>query len=613
MPESTKESNIIVDRNEDLDRSLRASFNQDKEARGFVSLNRKLLLIIVPLLIIGFGFAILTTNILLRNSLKNQLASERSLTAESIEEQIAGFFADKTNQVKVASLSSLIEQALQERNDSYLGSQEDIIAGIEELDKIWRNDAENDPESSLFIQGIISNEAEVNITAAELHNFLRAFPEHTEVFVTDLYGATLGSTAQLSDYYQADEGWWQAAWNDGEGAVFISQPEFDESAGINALLISLPILGSNNEIIGVIRSTLNVDAVFDIVASLDFGDTGHAILLNQDTAVIVDPKQGDNLSSKDLRPELLQDFLAEGQGAIVFRDEQGDNSFFNFKQLNIIPEQETTFLTSIVEAINKLNWTLVIRQKVNEAFGIIRNITFWSAIFGLSAIVITLLAMTTFTRRLVSPLAELTEVAQKVAQGSLSELADVNTNDEVGILANSFNDAIVNLRTAVEEIELQSKESEESREQLQANIMGFLDVMIEVSEGDLTKRGQVTEDALGNVVDATNLMVEEINFLLQEVQETAADVGKGANDMIDTSALIAKNNESRVDTANRLAEGLKIIVNSMQTVSKQCYRISTSYSKYFACLATRRASCTEFSRGHGENSSRGRHNCCTYG
>ncbi len=572
MPENRKKDNIIPDRKEGLNESPLAPISQSKDTKKFVGLNRKLLLLIFPLLVAGFVFVILATNIQLRSSLRNQLETERSLAARGIEEQIAGFFTDKINQVKVASLSSLIEQALIERNGSYLGSFEEIIAGVEELDKKWREET-NDPENSSFIQDTISSEATVNITAAELHTFLNSFPEHSEVFVTDVYGATLGSTAELSDYYQADEGWWQAAWNDGQGAVFVSQPEFDASAGINALLISLPILNNNNEIIGIIRSTLNVDAVFEIVSSLSFGDTGHAILLNQDTAVIADPKQSAELSSKDLEPELLQQFLSENQGATVFRDEQGDDSFFNFTSLNLASDHHDDratddFPTLIAEGINKLGWTIVMRQKASEAFGVVRSITSWNAILGIITTALIVLFTAIFTRRLISPLTKLTGVAQKISQGDLSETTDVATNDEIGVLAGAFNDAIINLRAAIQEIEQRTQAAEESSADLQKNIMGFLDVMIEVSEGDLTKRGEVTEDALGNVVDATNLMVEEIGILLGDVQNTAVDVGKGANDMISTSALIAKSNETRVDTANRLAEGLKIIANSMQTVSK---------------------------------------------
>ncbi len=576
MPADIKKDNIIALDKEGLSKRPQTPVKQDKsksEDKKFVGLNRKLLLLILPLLILGIGFIIVATNIQLRNSLRNQLQAERSRTVQGIEDQMAAFFVDKVNQIKVASLSSLMTQALKERNASYQGSPEEIVAGIEALDKVWRNDAETDPANSAFIQGIISNNARVNIVAAELHNFLNNFPEHTEVFITDLYGATLGSTAELSDYYQADEGWWQAAWNNGEGAVFISQPEFDASAGVNALLISLPIL-DNNEIIGVIRSTLDVDAVFDLVATLSFGEIGHAILINQNGEVMADPFQDANLSSKDLSPELLQHFLEAKQGAITFRDEQGDDSLFNFENLNITEEHhehahETEGLEGqIFEAINQLGWVVVARQKISEALGVVGNITLSSAILGLVTIVATLLLIAIFTRRLTSPLRELTEVAQKVAQGNLAVSANVETNDETGVLADTFNDAINNLQTAIEEIERRSQEADDDRMQLQANIMNFLEVMLEVSEGDFTKRGSVTEDALGNVVDATNLMIEEVGFLLQDVKSTARDVGKGANDMISTSALIAQNNESRVSTANRLAEGLKIIANSMQTVSK---------------------------------------------
>ena len=567
MSKNVKEKNIIVDRKEGLNSSSLAPIDQGKSAQKFVSLNRKILLLVLPLLVLGFVVTTIVTNIQLRTSLTDRLVEDNILLIETLEDEVTVFLEDKVDQIKIASLSSIIEEALVVQNGIYQGSQEEIIAGIEELDVVWRSDTK-DSENSSFIQDMISESPDINIVAAELHRFLKLFPVHSEVFVTDKYGATLGSTAELSDYYQADEGWWQAAWNGGQGDTFISQPEFDDSAGINALLISLPILNASGEIIGVIRSTLNVDSLFKIINNVKLGETGHAILLNQDREMIVDPNKDNSLSSKDLSPELLQRFVTEEVGAVVFSDEQGDDSTFSYEKVHVSFEGASDFEKTVLAAVGRLGWTVVLRQKASEAFSAVRTVTLWNMILGFVITALILLFVAIFTRRLISPLKELTGLAQKISRGNLSETTDVQTNDEIGVLANAFNDAVVNLRVAIEEIESRTQDTEKSSADLQKNIMGFLDVMIEVSEGDLTQRGTVTEDALGNVVDATNLMVEEIGILLGDVQHTARDVGKGANDMISTSALIAKSNETRVDTANRLAEGLKIIANSMQTASK---------------------------------------------
>ena len=51
-------------------------------------------------------------------------------------------------------------------------------------------------------------------------------------------------------------------------------------------------------------------------------------------------------------------------------------------------------------------------------------------------------------------------------------------------------------------------------QRLQSNIGEFLDVTMVIADGDLTKRGKVTEDVLGNVVDSINLMTDELASVL---------------------------------------------------------------------------------------------------
>ena len=62
---------------------------------------------------------------------------------------------------------------------------------------------------------------------------------------------------------------------------------------------------------------------------------------------------------------------------------------------------------------------------------------------------------------------------------------------------------------------------------------------MDIASGDFTQRGQVSEDVLGNVVDAINLMVEEIGLVLTEFTETANSVRSGSGEMLLTTEAIA--------------------------------------------------------------------------
>ena len=136
-----------------------------------------------------------------------------------------------------------------------------------------------------------------------------------------------------------------------------------------------------------------------------------------------------------------------------------------------------------------------------------------------------------FARRITKPIGQLVQTAERVGQGDLSKLVPVKSHDEVGQLATTFNDSIVRLRALVQ-TEAERDQERRQREDLQRNITRFLETVMEISKGDLTKRGQVTADVLGNVVDAINVMVDELATILRDVRQAAVLVSSSANDMV---------------------------------------------------------------------------------
>src|SRR5262249_20264523 len=107
--------------------------------------------------------------------------------------------------------------------------------------------------------------------------------------------------------------------------------------------------------------------------------------------------------------------------------------------------------------------------------------------------------------------------------------------DEIGRMAATFNDAVVRLRGLVQ-TEAERDEERKRREALQQNIVKFLDTVVDIGQGDLSRRGEVTTDVLGNVVDAINLMVEELATVIGDVRQVAQHVAGGSRDVVETTA-----------------------------------------------------------------------------
>ena len=103
----------------------------------------------------------------------------------------------------------------------------------------------------------------------------------------------------------------------------------------------------------------------------------------------------------------------------------------------------------------------------------------------------------------------------------------VQSADEIGQLRASFNATVGLLRKREAEVKRELR-----HEELQENISKFLNVAHEIAQGDLTKRGAVTDDVLGSVVDAINVMVGQIGTVIGDVRNAALLVSSNANDMV---------------------------------------------------------------------------------
>src|SRR4030095_1424809 len=151
----------------------------------------------------------------------------------------------------------------------------------------------------------------------------------------------------------------------------------------------------------------------------------------------------------------------------------------------------------------------------------------------LGVAMLAVLAGVLFAHHITKPVTEVVRAAERVGQGDLTRLVTVSSRDEIGQLATTFNDTIVRLRSQVQ-TESERDEERHKREDLQRNIMRFLETATEIARGDLTRRGQVTSDVLGSVVDAINVMVEELATLIEDVREAAQQVLTSSTEMMGT-------------------------------------------------------------------------------
>lgn len=179
---------------------------------------------------------------------------------------------------------------------------------------------------------------------------------------------------------------------------------------------------------------------------------------------------------------------------------------------------------------------------------------------------VTILLLVMLVRRISVPIRELSAASEKVSTGDLTVEIPVRSRDEVGQLAATFNQTVAQLRGQIR-TETERDEERRKRDELQRNITRFLDTAVEISQGDLTRRGEVTSDILGNVVDAINVMVDEIANVMNDVRKAATQVTSSAGEMIVSTGQMAAGAQAQTREAMSVAAAVEEMTLSVRQVA----------------------------------------------
>ncbi|MBK7348239.1 MAG: methyl-accepting chemotaxis protein [Gemmatimonadetes bacterium] len=180
---------------------------------------------------------------------------------------------------------------------------------------------------------------------------------------------------------------------------------------------------------------------------------------------------------------------------------------------------------------------------------------------ALAATLAAALVLVWIARMINAPVRELNLAAQRIRSRDYGVKVKVHSNDELGQLSQTFNETIKQLARNEEEREAELERSKA----LQRNVSDFLDVVTEISQGDLTRRGEVTADVLGNVVDSVNLLAEELGYALREARDTSHQVATSAQ----TMSAAAERMASGVQTQARSAEKVTSAAETMHGAVRQ--------------------------------------------
>jgi putative methionine-R-sulfoxide reductase with GAF domain len=353
---------------------------------------------------------------------------------------IRNVLLQKTDVLQSFALTKIVQDRVDEANASYTPDVAFNQQQIDALDQQWRAADKADNNNDPLVSGVLTS-----VVASELREFRDAFPENVEVFVTDKYGANVASTNRTSDYYQADEDWWQSAYNNGQGAIYIGQPEYDQSSNTFGLVLAVPLYKhGTREVTGVMRSTLDIKLILVILNTKVLNGTG-LVSLYLPNGQVLEPG-----TSEGVRP-------ADSQ-ALAFLPALTSTKAYDTFTLDGIPSvvgaaTVTSDDSDEKPAVENLGWTIVVSQSQADNLAPIRQQTQATIIVALIILAIGAMLTIFLAQYLSGPIIRLTTVAEQISAGNMTAQAQVETGDEIGTLAATFNSMTAQLQNTLQNLE----------------------------------------------------------------------------------------------------------------------------------------------------------------
>jgi methyl-accepting chemotaxis protein len=332
-----------------------------------------------------------------------------------------------------------------------------------------------------------------------------------DFIVTNRYGAIVAAAGASRKYrYDKEEVWRSAK----ESGSTVGQVELDEESGQSFIPLAVPVTDAQGDFAGemlvrVLATALMRDAV---ITYKKYENTQVRLVTSGGRLVYATGPFHfmEDVSTKDYFRGIKGD-----SGSFVAL-EAGRRILFSFAR-------SRGYLT-----LAGLPWVLVVGNDVDEVLApsiALRNSIILASGFFL---VLGMLAALLISRSITRPIAVLTRAAAEIAKGNLGHKIRLHGKDELGMLAQSF-------------------------EQMKVALQGIAAMAEKIATGDLagTFVPRSESDSLGI---ALKVMVENLQGQMREIQEGAAVVVKAASEIsASTSQFAANSSETSVAVSQTTA------------------------------------------------------------
>ena len=348
------------------------------------------------------------------------------------------------------------------------------------------------------------------------------------------------------------------------GEPFMTGPSISGSTGKLITILAYPVK-NNGETIGIVYGTVNLGTLSEMVGAFHFMESGYVSAIDEGGVCIGDNKNPEFVGKLDLNKETeefkIDQSLREGFQQAVSTNQQ--NSCY-YKMTN---GQEAKAVFTPVN-LGERRWITIATAPVSEIEAASNSLL--KILLGLSALIVGVATVIIYVvgTKMAEPIVKLRDECEVINGGDLrQETSSINTADEIGVLANGFNEMRKTMRTLLQKIASDAEKVAAASQDLTTSANQSSQASNQVAHSIVAIAGGVAEQSLA--ADTTNK--EAVN-----IAETASGIMEKTNAIATVTHLTVQSAEEGRHSIQDVVSQMEHISNAMETIQLATNRMAES-------------------------------------
>ncbi len=534
-----------------------------REQRLFGGLQSKLLIYFLALSLVSVSVIGMVSYINSSSAIKKQSFNQLRSIGEIKKHQIDAYFLEKFNDLAIISTSFSVTSALEELKDAYEASGKDLEVFVrspeyeainKKIDPWLRKVKEVYDYEDLFL---MDDKGDLLYTVI-----------HEPDFGTNLFTGRYRSSnlARLMKEVIREE----------TSNIVDYEPYAPSNDTIHSFMAEC-VYDREGKKLGSIALQVHIEQIDAILAEkTGMGDTGETYLVGNDYLLRSNSRFEENsILKRKVETESSKEALAGKSGQKVIKDYRGISVLSVYGPL----------------IIKDFSWAILSEIDTAEAFKSVNTLRNLLVILGLLTIIVVVFISLSVSRNIARPLLVVASRVKEIAKaaGDLTVEVPVLSKDEIGDLANAFNEMMAGLKSMVIDIlenagsvSASSQQLSSSTQQTNATVQQVSSAVQQLSKG---ARSQIQR------IEETSRVMEQLNSSIsqtaQSTQQTASvssqaakSAQKGAETVKEAIVTMDKIDSSTASTSEAVtklgqrSEQMTEIVNLITNVADQTNLLS---------------------------------------